>query len=91
MNDQALPDMPEAGQPTRITFVGMHTESHADIFRLGDPHLFKVAGRIVAVGEEQMADGHRRNVVKVDVGEISPLSYDEPPTPDAADGPEDLD
>lgn len=87
-NEQALPDMPAPTEPTRITFVGMHAESHADIFRLGDPHAFRVVGRIVSVGEEEMADGHHRNVIKVDVRTVTPLSYDEPPP---IDGPEDAD
>jgi hypothetical protein len=76
--DQPFDGMPEPTTPTKITFVGVRADSAADVFKLGDEHEFKVSGRIVHLGPEEMADGHVRQLVKVRVESVEPLTFTEP-------------
>ncbi len=76
--EQPFEGMPNPTTPTKITFVGVRADSAADVFKLGDRHEFKVAGEIVHLGPEKMADGHIRQLVKVAVESVEPLTYTEP-------------
>jgi hypothetical protein len=79
-DDQPFDGMPSPTTPTKITFVGVRADSAAaeDVFRIGDTHEFKVTGEIVHLGPEKMADGHIRQLVKVAVDSVEPLSFTEP-------------
>lgn len=67
---------------TKVKFVGVQYDSLRTHFQLGEEVEFKVRGRVVGTGDEEMNDGHVRHVVKVDVAAVSPLSYEEPENED---------
>ena len=73
---QALEGM---DRTTKVKFVGVQYDSLKTEFPLGDEVEFKVRGRVVGIGDEEMKDGHIRHVVKVDVESVVPLSFEEPP------------
>lgn len=66
---------------TKVKFVGVQYNSLKADFPLGEEVEFKVRGRVVGVGDEEMKDAHVRHVVKVDVDSVVPLSFEEPPDP----------
>ncbi len=66
---------------TKVKFVGVQYNSLKADFPLGEEVEFKVRGRVVGVGDEEMKDTHIRHVVKVDVDSVVPLSFEEPPDP----------
>lgn len=57
---------------TKVKFLGMAKNSlDGEDLRIGDKATFLVHARCVGVGEDEMADGHRRQFVKMAVQEIS--------------------
>lgn len=66
---------------TKVKFVGVQYNSLKADFPLGEEVEFKVRGRVVGVGDEEMKDAHVRHVVKVDVDSVVPLSFEEPADP----------
>lgn len=63
---------------TKFSFVGIKYESLKHGFQLGEEVEFRVRGRVVGAGKEEMADGRERDAVKVRVDSAEPISFDEP-------------
>lgn len=56
---------------TKVQFVGVQFDSLETPVKIGDEMVFLVKGRVKAVGDEQMNDGHVRHVAKVKVDSVA--------------------
>lgn len=66
---------------TKFSFVGIKYESLKTDLQIGEEVEFKVRGRVVGAGDEEMADGMLRHVLKVSVASVTPVSFEEPADP----------
>jgi hypothetical protein len=57
---------------TKVAFLGMNYNTLDKDYKIGDEVSFLVTGTVGAVGDEAMADGHIRHMVKVKVRGINP-------------------
>lgn len=58
---------------TKIKFVGVQYDTLELGPKIGDVLDFHVRGKVVAVGDEAMKDGHIRHVAKVEVDSVQPF------------------
>jgi hypothetical protein len=56
----------------KVSFVGMRAEVEKGMYKIRDEVEMTVKGRVVFAGDEEMADGHIRAVVKVRVSSVVP-------------------
>ena len=66
---------------TRVKFVGTRYDTLVQDLKIGQELEFKVRGRVVGVGDEEMKDGHVGHQVKLKVDGVIPLSFEEPEDP----------
>lgn len=57
---------------SKVTFVGVQYDTLAKDFEIGQDVQFLVTGRVKAIGDEAMNDGHIRHGVKVKVSSVVP-------------------
>lgn len=78
----ALPaeGMPEPKTPHKVSFIGAKLSSLADVFEMDSAHEFTIRGTVVHRGPKRDAKGNLFTVVQIEVGEITPTSYEEPRT-----------
>lgn len=78
---QGLEDVEDQGGPqgmfkdmdyTKVKFVGVQYDTLELPLKIGDEVVFLVQGRVTAVGDEAMKDGHIRHVAKVEVQSVTP-------------------
>jgi hypothetical protein len=62
---------------SKVLFQGVQYDTLDSGYKIGDEVEFLVRGRVKAVGDVQLADGHIRHEVKVKVGSVLPQGESE--------------
>lgn len=62
---------------SKVLFQGVQYDTLDSGYKIGDEVSFMVTGRVKAVGDVQLADGHIRHEVKVKVNSVTPEAESE--------------